>query len=147
MSENRSQAQSGGETAANPMAMGMAMAKKMMGGMGQGGPLEMMQKMMAQMPKTGGKPPMEMMMGMCAEMLNAIRQTNALAVHCTPELQELFGEWLKVTEDKVLDLITKGTTEAAAIAAALKLTEASVRYILTRLAEAGKITLNAAAAK
>lgn len=70
-----------------PMAMGMGKAK-MMSQMGQGGsPMEMMQKMMAQMGE-GGKPPsmdkmMGMCMGMCGEMLTAIRQTNALTVHVT----------------------------------------------------------------
>ena len=123
MTESGSQGQSGGETAANPMAM----VKKMMAGMGQGGPMEMMQKMMGQMAKSGGKP--------------------ALAVQATPELQELFGEWLTATEDKVLDLIAKNTTDTAAIAAALKLSEASVIYLLTRLAQAGKITLNATVVK
>jgi hypothetical protein len=105
----------------------MAMVKKMMAGMGQGGPMEMMQKMMGQMAKSGGK--------------------QALAVQATPELQELFGEWLTATEDKVLDLIAKNTTDTAAIAAALKLSEASVIYLLTRLAQAGKITLNATVVK
>jgi hypothetical protein len=32
---------------------------------------------------------MGMCMGMCAEVLTAIRQTNALAVHTTPELQQV----------------------------------------------------------
>jgi len=47
--EKGSQAKgAGGES--NPMAMGMAMAKKMMSQMGAGGsPMEMMQKMMGQM--------------------------------------------------------------------------------------------------
>jgi hypothetical protein len=47
------------------IAMGMAITKKMMGG------------------RMGGlvsKSPMAKMMGMCAEMLTTIRQTNALAV-------------------------------------------------------------------
>lgn len=42
-----------------PMAMGMAMAKRRMGQMEQGAsPMEMMQKMMAQMSQGGGNPPM-----------------------------------------------------------------------------------------
>lgn len=54
------------------MAMGMGMAKKMMAQMGHGGsPFEMMQKMMAQMSEAGKPPPMDKMMGMCSEMLNA----------------------------------------------------------------------------
>ena len=96
----------------------------------------------------GGKPPsmdkmMGMCLGMCSEMLNAIRQTNALAIHATPELQQAFGQWLKATEDEVMTLVSGGTTDTSALASALKLSEESVRYVLNRLAEAGKITLSA----
>ncbi len=137
----------GGES--NPMAMGMAMAKKMMDQMGPGGPMEMMQKMMAQMGQGEGKPPMEKMMGMCmgmcGEMLSAIRAINALAVSVTPELQNAFTEWLKGTEEAALKLIANGTTDSTALARALRLSEASTRYVLSHLAEGGKITLTAKA--
>jgi hypothetical protein len=129
-----------------PMAMGMGMAKKMMGQMGAGGsPMEMMQKMMAQMSE-GGKPPsmdkmMGMCMGMCSEMLNVIRQTNSLAVHATPELQHVFADWLKELEGKALAAIGKGEKDAAALAAALKIGENSARYLLTHLAARDAITL------
>jgi hypothetical protein len=129
-----------------PMAMGMAMAEKMMGQMGAGGsPMEMMQKMMAQMGE-GGKPPsmdkmMGMCMGMCSEMLNAIRQTNALAVHATPDLQHAFADWLQELESKALAAIGEGEKDAAALAAALKIGEDSSRYILTRLAAREAVTL------
>jgi len=82
-----------GSGSQSPMAMGMGMAKKMMG----------------QMHEAGKPPPMERMMGlcmgMCSEMLNAIRQTNALAVHGTPELQNAFGEWLEQLEGKTEALV------------------------------------------
>ncbi len=133
-------------TEGGPMAMGMGMAKKMMSQMGQGGsPMEMMQKMMAQMGE-GGKPPsmdkmMGMCMGMCSEMLNAIRQTNALAVHASPELQHAFADWLKELEGKALAAISEGEKDAAALAAALKIGEDSARYLLTHLAAREAITL------
>ncbi len=128
-----------------PMAMGMSMAKKMMSQMGQGGsPMEMMQKMMAQMGE-GGKPPMDKMMGMCmgmcSEMLNAIRQTNSLAVHASPELQHAFADWLKELEGKALAAIGGGEKDAAALAAALKIGEDSARYVLTHLAAREAISL------
>ena len=136
----RTDAESGG-----PMAMGMGMAKKMMAQMGQGGPMEMMQKMMAQMSHGEGKPPMEKMMGMCmgmcAEMLTGLRQTNALAVFATPELQHVFGEWLKDLETKAEAAIAQGEKDAAALASALNLSEDSARYVLARLAASGKVTL------
>jgi len=137
------------EGASGPMAMGMNMAKKMMSQMGQdGSPMEMMQKMMAQMHQPGeSKPPMEKMMGMCmgmcGEMLSAIKTTNALAVWATPELRTAFSEWLKVTEGEAMTLVANGKTDTVSLAAALKLSEESTRYILNRLAEAGKITLSA----
>jgi hypothetical protein len=130
------------------MAMGMTMAKKMMSQTRAGGsPMEMMQRMMAQMQPAEGKPPMEKMMGMCmgmcAEMLTALRQTNALAVHVTPELQQAFGDWLKEIESKAEVAISQGEKEAGAIATKLNITEDSARYILNRLAQQGKITLSA----
>ena len=130
----------------NPMTMGMGMAKKMMSQMGQGGsPVEMMQKMMAQMSTGEGKPPMEkvmgMCMGMCSEMLNAIRETNALAVHGTPELRAAFTEWLGAVEEKALAALKEGEKDAAALGAALGTSEESARYVLTHLAASGRITL------
>lgn len=132
------------ESAESPMAMGMA--KKMMEQMGQGGgPMEMMQKMMAQMSQGDGKLAMEKMMGMCmsmcSEMMTSIRQTNALAVHATPELQQAFGEWLKRHEDKALELLARGAVDASDVAQSLKITEESALYLLNRLATSGKITL------
>jgi hypothetical protein len=81
----------------------------------------MMQKMMAQTSPNEGKPPMEKMMGMCmgmcAEMLSAIRTTSALAASATPELQNAFTEWLKGTEDAAVKLIANGATDTAALLA------------------------------
>lgn len=141
-----SQAKSSGAESGGPMAMGMGTAKKMMAQMGQGGgPMEMMQKMMAQMSQGEGKPPMEKMMGMCmgmcAEMLTGLRQTNALAVFATPELQHAFGEWLKDLETKAEAAVAQGEKDATALASALNLSEDSARYVLSRLAANGKVTL------
>lgn len=126
------------------MATGMAMAKKMMGQMGQGGgPPEMMRKMRAQMSQGEGKPPLEEMMGMCSEMLTAIRETNALAVHATPELEKVFSDWLEGLKEKAGEIVAKGETDGAALDAALGVSEASANYLLYRLATAGKVTLAA----
>lgn len=134
------------------MAMGMGMAKKMMAQIGHGGgPMEMMQKMMAQMSQGEGKPPMDKMMGMCmgmcAEMLTGLRQTNALAVFATPELRHVFGEWLTDLENKAEALIAQGEKDAGALASALKIGEDSARYVLARLAASGKVTLVARSRK
>ena len=91
------QATERGTAESGPMAMGMGMARKMMGQ--DGSPMEMMQKMMAQMGQGGGPPQMQQMMqmcmGMCSEMLDAIRQTTAMAAFATPALQQAFDAWLK----------------------------------------------------
>lgn len=141
------EAQKSEQVEGNPMAMGMGMAKKMMSQMSQGGsPMDMMQKMMAQMSTGEGKPPMEKMMGMCmgmcGEMLNAIKQTNSLAVHATPELEQAFGEWLKRLEGEALGVLATGTTDAASLAKALDISDASALYLLNRLAASGRITIS-----
>ena len=126
-----------------PMAMGMGMARKMMG---QGGsPMEMMQKMMAQMGQGGGPPQMQHMMQMCvgmhAEMLDAIRRAAAMAAFATPALQQAFDAWLKALEDKAAAAVAEGEKDVAALAAALGIDEESARYVLGRLAANGKVTL------
>lgn len=143
-SESAATESSGG--GGSPMAMGMGMAKKMMAQMGQGGsPMEMMQKMMAQMRSGDGKPPMEKMMGMCmgmcSEMLTAIHRINAMAVFATPELRETFADWLDQYEEKLTAALADGDKDIAALATAVGLGEDSVRYLVARLAATGKIDL------
>ena len=111
-----------------------------------GNPMEMMQKMVAQMSQGGGAPPMmQMCMSMCSEMLNAIRQTTAMASFATPELQQSFSVWLKGVEAKALASIAESAKDAASLAAALGIDEASARYIMGRLAADGKVMLTAQA--
>lgn len=134
--EEQSTEPKAGGAAGGPMAMGMGMgmgmAKKMMEQMGQGEGKPPMEKM-----------PMEKMMAMCAEMLGAIRQTSALAVFATPELQHAFAEWLTALDDAALAQLAQGEKDVATLAGDLKLSEASTNYILARLAASGKITLAA----
>ena len=141
------QATERGTAESGPMAMGMGMARKMMG---QGGsPMDMMQKMMAQMGQgmgQGGGPPqmqqmMQMCMGMCSEMLDAIRQTTAMAASATPALQQAFDAWLKDLEGKAEAAVAEGEKDVTALAAALGIDEESTRYVLGRLAANGKVTL------
>ena len=145
MTENKpseGKVQGAGEGGRN--RMGMAMAKKMMGQMGPGGgPPETMRKMMAQRGQGEAKAPMEQMMGMCSKMLKAIRETNALAVHVTSELDQIFTDWLEGLEAKAGEMIAKGETDGAALASALGVTEASANFLLCRLATAGQVTLRA----
>ena len=124
---------------AGPMAMGMAMGKKMMGR----GPMAMRQRMMAQTGSSEGAPqmPMQQMMGMCSEMLGAMGQTASMAAFATPELQQAFGAWLKDLESKAEAAVAEGEKDAAELATALGIDADSARYVLGRLAASGKVTL------
>ncbi len=137
-----------GQGAGSPMEMGFGMAKKMMAQMGKGGPnpMAMMQKMMGQMAEGGQAPPpmMQMCMGMCAEMLTAIRRTTDMAAFASPELHNLFSDWLGTMEDQAIrHLQEKGATDVTDLAEALGIGEESAAYLLAHLAKHGKITLRA----
>jgi len=131
--------------APNPMEMGMA--KKMMSQMGKGGPnpMAMMQKMMAQMSE--GKesaapmpPMMQMCMGMCSEMLTAIKRTTDMATFATPELHQLFAEWLETTEDRALEYLKEsGEADSKALAKALNISEESTAFLIARMIGNGKV--------
>lgn len=142
MSEGEDKEQGSG----GPMEMGMGMAKKMMAQMGKGGPnpMAMMQKMMGQMAEGGEAPPpmMQMCMGMCAEMLTAIKRTSEMAAFATPELHQMFAEWLETLEGEALrHLREKGATDLTGLAGALGIGEESAAHLAARLAKDGKITL------
>jgi len=134
-----------------PMEMGMSMARKMMGQTGKGGPrpMAMMQKMMAQMAKgqEDGQPMppmMQMCMGMCSEMLTAIKQTTDMAAFATPELQGLFAAWLETLEQEALQCLERnGGMDAPRLAKALHIDEKSAAYLFAHMAAAGKLTLQA----
>lgn len=131
----------------SPMEMGMGMAKKMMGQMGKGGPspMAMMQKMMAQMGQgqEGGAqmpPMMQMCMGMCSEMLTAIKRTTDTAAFATPELHQLFAVWLETLETEALrHLEESGETDAAGLAKALNISEESAVYLIAHMTGSGKV--------
>lgn len=128
------------------MEMGMGMAKKMMDQMGKGGssPMAMMQKMMAQMGQgqEGGAqmpPMMQMCMGMCSEMLTAIKGTTDMAAFATPELHRLFAEWLETVENEALQYLKEnGETDAAGLATALSISEESAAYLIAHMTQSGK---------
>lgn len=128
----------------SPMEMGMGMAKKMMGQMGKGGPnpMAMMHKMMGQMAEGGQAPPpmMQMCMGMCSEMLTAIKRTTDMAAFATPELHQLFAEWLETLEDEALrHLKEDGDTDTTGLAKALNISEESAAYLIAHMTGSGKV--------
>lgn len=115
--------------------------------------MAMMQKMMAQMkPGEGGKPPMEQMMGMCmgmcGEMLTTMQQTTAMASFATPELRQMFGEWMATLDTEALKTLQQtGATDAAGLAKALNISEEGAAYLIAHLAKSGKVSLRVEAAK
>ena len=137
-----------GSAGFNPMMM-MGMMKKMMAQLGSSGedPMAMMQKMMVDMGQgsEAGGPMQNMMgmcMGMCAEMLDAVQKTASMAALATPELHTLFSEWMQGLEREAVAAIKdKGQMDAATLAAALKITEASATYLIAHLAGKGKAVL------
>ncbi len=131
-----------------PMEMGMGMAKKMMAQMGMDdpNPMAMMQKKMSEMAEGGQQPPpmMQMCMGMCAEMLTAIKRTSEMASFASPELHGLFAEWLGSRKDRAIQLLQKnGAMDLTDLAKALEISEESAAYLLAHLAKGGKVNLRA----
>ena len=133
-----------------PMEMGMGMARKMMAQMGKDGPnpMAMMQKMMSQMGQgqEGGAqmpPMMQMCMGMCSEMLSAIKRTTDMAAFATPELHGMFAAWLATQEGEALARLREsGATGLAGLAEMLGIGEESAAHLVAHLARDGKVDLH-----
>lgn len=133
-----------GETDAGPMKMGMGMGKKMMENMGKPGfdPMAMKKKMMAKMSSKEEQKAGNPMMQMCKQMLGTIKQTNDKVVQATPELHNMFEEWLGVLEaDAMAYLAEHPETEVEGLAVALNINTQSAVYLVSRLRLEGKITL------
>ncbi|HBX5361459.1 TPA: hypothetical protein MH421_27860 [Klebsiella pneumoniae] len=83
---------------------------------------------------------------MCAEMLTTMQQTTAMATFATPELRDLFSEWLDAMAVKALTTLKEtGELESAQLAQALNISPESALYLLTRMAGQGKVSLRAQA--
>jgi hypothetical protein len=116
-----------------------------------------MHKMMHHIKEYGG-PMMGMMMGkmhgkpgkghvpwdMCKEMLSTIQQSHKIAIMATPEVQGLFEDWVEQIEKELLDYLKdKKTVDVKDLANHFKISKDSAYYFLTKLAQKGKIKLNA----
>ena len=100
-------------------------------------------------------PMMDMMMGkmhekghvpwdMCGEMISSMRQSHRVATLATPEVQGLFEDWVEQIEKEILDFLKdKKKADVKDIAEHFKISKDSAYYFLTRLAQKGKIKLNA----
>jgi hypothetical protein len=135
--------------------MGMDMAKKMMAQMGQSGfsPMGMMQEMVAQMDESQEEsqampPMMKICMGMYAEMLTAIKRTTDMAALATPELHQLFNEWLETLENEAIQFLEEnGEMNVPILAQVLNISEESAAYLIAHLIRSGKVQSRVRAAE
>lgn len=93
--------------------------------------LERMKGMMSE--KMGG-------MDMCKQMMEGFGKSHELAAFATPELRELFEEWVKKMEAAILEFVAgKKSVNLLDIAAQFKLSLESTVYLVNRLALQGKL--------
>lgn len=125
--------------------------KEMMSGMMP----KMMEQMMGSGPSMGKNPMMgmmSMMMGrgknkadageenkmpwdMCKDMMSGIRETANTAKFATAELRGLFDEWCQQIENEILNFVKeKNSIKIDELTEKFSLSEESIKYLLTRLA-------------
>ena len=79
----------------------------------------------------GGKMPWDM----CGEMMTGMKETANAAKFATSELRGLFDEWCQQIEKEMLDFIKeKGSIKITEMAEKFSLSEESIKYLLSRLA-------------
>jgi len=82
-------------------------------------------------------------MEMCKKMMSSISQSSEIATFATPEVRQLFEEWVQQVDDEILNLIKENSPiTPEEISEKLKISKDSVIYFLSRLAQKGKIDLN-----
>jgi predicted HTH transcriptional regulator len=111
------------------------MMPKMMGQMMGGG--SFMSRMMQDHDGNGESP-----MSMCHKMMSNISRSNELATYATPEIRGLFEEWIAQLDAEVLDFVKQTqSTNPEKLAEHLKLSKDSAIYLLSRLAQRGKVSM------
>ena len=105
---------------------------------------QMMEKIMSGMMKPEDMP----RMGMCGEMLTTMQQTTAMAAFATPELRQMFGEWMATLEAMAMETVRpSGATDAAGLAKVLGIGEEGARYPIAHRANSDNVGLRVKAAK
>jgi uncharacterized membrane protein YheB (UPF0754 family) len=111
-----------------------SMMGKMMGNNPMMGMMSMMMGRKGQKSEKGddkGKMPWDM----CCEMMTGMKETANTAKFATSELRGLFDEWCQQIEKELLDFIKeKGSIKIAEMAEKFSISEESIRYLLSRLA-------------
>jgi hypothetical protein len=120
-----------------------SMMGKMMGNNPMMGMMSMMMGRKGKDPEKGnetGKMPWDM----CCEMMTGMKETANSAKFATPELRGLFDEWCQQIEKELLDFIKeKGSIKVAEMAEKFSLSEESIKYLLSRLANKNLIDYKA----
>lgn len=88
-------------------------------------------------------------MEMCKQMTEAVQQTNQTvqqtnenAAYATPELRELFEDWLEQVENEAVALLSKrDDMSVEELSKELGITEQSAIFLLTKLTRQGKLDL------
>jgi hypothetical protein len=71
----------------------------------------------------------------CSEMMSGFKETANTAKFATPELRGLFDDWCQQIEKEILDLIKKKkSVKVDEMAEKFSLSEESIKYLLSRLA-------------
>ena len=112
------------------------MSKMMASMMGEGhSPMDMMMNKNAQFAGEGDMP-----WDMCQNMMSSFHENVEATKFATPELRQLFEEWIEQIEEEIVLFVDKaGNVDPEAIAEHFKLSKESVVFLLTRLAKKGKI--------
>lgn len=111
------------------------MMGKMMARMMGKGCMDMMRDKHAQSGEEG-----EMPWDMCHDMMSFFREQADATKFATPELRQLFDEWVEQIEQEIVQFVEQeGNVDPDAIAGHFKLSKESVIFLLTRLAKQGKI--------
>jgi transcriptional regulator CtsR len=109
------------------------MMGKMMGNNPMMGMMSMMRRkdQISEKGDDKGKMPWDM----CCEMMTGMKETASTAKFATSELRRLFDEWCQQIEKELLDFIKeKGSIKVAEIVEKFSLSEESIKYLLSRLA-------------
>jgi LPS O-antigen subunit length determinant protein (WzzB/FepE family) len=110
------------------------MMGKMMGNNPMMGMMSMMMGRKGQQSEKGddkGQMPWDM----CSEMMTGMKETANTAKFATSELRGLFDEWCQQIEKELLDFVKeKGSIKIDEMAEKFSLSEESIKYLLSRLA-------------
>lgn len=130
---------------------GGGMPRMMASVMGAGSPMARMMSMMMGSKGTAdgcGDEKSEEPSDMCRRMMGAVGRANDLASYATPELRQIFEEWLGQIEGEILTAIKEsGESNVDSLVQRFKLNAESVQFVLFRLARQGKIDLSAGTAR